>query len=609
MSKNLTEMLADIRLDLYDTSTTWSNAELTRCIKRAVGDLSRFLPRELTHEVTIDTDIDDESFTTPAASDTDAIVDAKDISSSVAGDTCTIADYTPDLPRPIIVTVTDANASITAFRIIVKGNDADENYIEESFYLAGGLVQTGKRYFKRVTEVEIDEITGNGASDVLDVGTGSSTGVWMQLANRPIEHDSEAIDGSYTRDTDYEMDYQQGRICLKSGTTMSEGTAYVIDYTKSLIHVDLSSLKDFIRVDRVEYPVGSVPQDFVTPEVYDKILIIRSGQTHSQEKMSDEYHVCIYYRASQLPPNASAPGSYPSFLDYTVELAAAAYALFIKAVMYEHQAITDFASARTETGLANTEADKVAAEVALANTALDGVSFTNSGTYIAAAVTALTAANGEVALANAALDAVAMTDIETALAAANTILDAVLSTSLDRATVGAEGLLDAGDDHINAVGLGNRVPENYREFAQARADIARARVETALAYAQEAAQRLAEMQTYISEASGYSTTAASYINEAAQRTNAAIAELQEQQAMITQAQGYLGTAYAYQQSCQAYLGTANIYSQVAQANLQAAQVFRNEAIERRNEAWTIWRSPPDYAPMYTLGTGRIPGGG
>ena len=353
--KVISDYRADLLLDLKGVITTdWSGGELDRCVERAVADLTRFRPLQKSAEYTVDATVSAESFTTPAASDPDYFVDNKGLAASVDGETVTtattpaLAAQTPDVPRPVMITVTDDGTTITDLVIIVKGRDAGGSYMEEYFYLAGGLVQTGVKYFATVTEVELEEIAGRSANDKLDVGTGSHFGVYVQLANKPIKFNSDAISG-YTKDTHYIMDYYNGRIAMKDAATgdMVVATAYSIAYTKSKITIDLSDLDDLVRVERVEYPVGTVPQEMSTKEMWGSILTITSDNLASQAEMSDAEHVLVHYLAQHQPPGASVSGTYPSFLDQTVELAASAYALFIKALQYEHQAATDFGDVRT----------------------------------------------------------------------------------------------------------------------------------------------------------------------------------------------------------------------------------------------------------------------
>ena len=349
--KVINDYLVDLRLDLKDSGAVWSDAELKRCVERAVADYSRFRPRERTAQFIFDAaKVDDESFTTPAATDPDYFVDDKDISASADGDTCTLAAKTPDVARPVKITVTDADTSITELIIIVKGYDSDARYVTEHFFLANGLVQTGTQYFAIVTEVEIDKISGATAADKLDVGTGATAGVWIQLANKPIRFQTDADLTGFTRYTDYDMDYSKGRIAMRSGGSMADGTAYTIDYYKSLLTIDISSLTDLVRVERVRYPAGNVPQDYSTFEIWDGKLTLTSDGMQSQAEGSADEHIIVEYSAQHQPPNTSSPGTHPPFLDWTIELAASAYALFIEALQHELQAATDLTEIRDTLG-------------------------------------------------------------------------------------------------------------------------------------------------------------------------------------------------------------------------------------------------------------------
>lgn len=537
---------ADLRLDLKDSGAIWSDAELDRCVERAVADLTRFRPLEKSAEFIVDATVSAESFTTPEATDPDYFVDDMDISASVDGSTCTLVSRTPDVPRPVKVSITDAKelgnevaTSIHDLVIIVKGRDVDGNYMEEYFYLADGLVQTGKKYFAAVTEVEIDEIDNNGANDKLDVGTGTNEGVFVQLANKPIQFNSDAITG-FTRYADYIMDYYNGRIAMKTGGTMVVATAYNIAYTKSKVSVDISDLTDLIRVERVEYPVGTVPEELSTKEVWGSILTVTSVGLASQAEASDKQHVLVHYLAQHQIPGASSPGTYPSFLDWTVELAASAYALFIEALQHELAAVTAIGTATT--GMLGALAN---AETYLIDNTTD-----DAESKLAAIAT-------DIALLRDAIHKDGTPDTG-ALFEANALLLEVSSIDLDVATVGAVAWLLEGELLINTVNLGENVPALFAEYAKAKTQIGQTRVQAALGLVQEASARLSNLRTYLEEAGAWTRISEDFLAQAVQ------------------------------------------YKAAADSDLWIADRYREEAIERRNEAWAIWSSPPQYAPQYTL---------
>lgn len=537
-SKTLATYLADLRLDLKDSGALWSAAELTRCIERAVGDYTRFLPREMSKEITVDAEITDESFTTPAVADVDYFVDNEDISAFTDGSTCTIANGTPDTPRKVVITVTDANASITVLVLTVQGYDVDNKYMEERFYLSGGLIQYGVKEFALVSGVVADEFTGGSAGDALDVGTGDADGTYVQLAYRPIKFGSETV-SSGKLDTDYIMDYYRGRIAMKDGGSIVVSTVYTITYTRSRIDIDLSAIiTDVLKVERVEYPVGSMPQKFNTPEVWGNILTLTGGHD-TQQEMSDYEHAIVKYYTSHSAPNAQSPASYSPVHDFSVELAAGAYALFMKALQYEHQAVTDQAAARTILAAAGSSDAFVAAKasLALADSTLDSA--------IAAAIWTKI---------STALDAIA-----TAAAAADAFLVAASGQTPNT-------YLAAGVPFIDAVNDGKDVPENYASYAQRASELAATILQEASVYTNEAVVRLSQSDKYT----------------AAGRT------------WVEQALANLATIDRYTQQ-------AAVYMQSASTCFELSDRFRAEALERRNEAWSIWLSPSQMAAAYAMG--------
>ncbi|KKL76185.1 hypothetical protein LCGC14_2047410, partial [marine sediment metagenome] len=90
---------------------------------------------------------------------------------------------------------------------------------------------------------------------------------------------------------------------------------------------------------------------------------------------------------------------------------------------------------------------------------------------------------------------------------------------------------------------------------------------------QEANSRVANLRTYIEQSAGWALIARGFAEEAA---------------------GHLG-------NMDRYLQEANLYQQSATGNLLLAERFREEAVERRNEAWAIWRDPHQISPTYALG--------
>ena len=109
-----------------------------------------------------------------ATADT-AIVDKEDISSG-SSILCTSASniFTP---RSIDLTVTDGDVSISAFQVRVYGRDIGGLAIIDTLNFADGLTQTNQRAFIDIDSVRVDGLVGNGAGDLLSVGTSSWIGL------------------------------------------------------------------------------------------------------------------------------------------------------------------------------------------------------------------------------------------------------------------------------------------------------------------------------------------------------------------------------------------------------------------------------------------------
>ena len=60
---NLTEIRSDIRLELSDATTFWSNDEIDRAVQKSVSLMSRFIPKRVITETTITRAITGETLT------------------------------------------------------------------------------------------------------------------------------------------------------------------------------------------------------------------------------------------------------------------------------------------------------------------------------------------------------------------------------------------------------------------------------------------------------------------------------------------------------------------------------------------------------------------
>ena len=591
--KSKTTMRSDLRLDLKDGATLWSNAELDRCIEKAVSDYSRFNPRELIYEESLQFTVTAESFTTPLDTDIDRVVDNESLTGKVSGDTCTI-DGQPDIPRPLTVTIVDADNGITGLVITIAGFDRDGLAQSEVLVYAVGQSKTlaGSKYFNYVSSVTLTQVAGTlGAGDTIEVGIGAYTTVWVYLANRHIKYASETA-STGVRNTDFYMDYANGRIKAISGGLLATFTAYTISYTKSQLDIDLSTLPDFIRVDQVEYPVGDIPQTHVSQDIWGKMLTITSlGEQESQGSLQEDKQVRVKYSAVHIPPTDYAPGSVPEFLENTILMAAGAYALFIYSLKQEHQAVTSLTSARAAVTNANSAHVSVATGLTDLKNYLDNNAANDAAGRLLAATTLAIATS-----VGAALDkSITYLDIIGAATTGDLALaDAVWADYGATYVIGATApaskkYLDDGDaklDFVNLGGEGAEVPRAYREYAETvYSSIVRpyenkrigfqqnatARANAALAYVQSASQRIALFRSYIEQANSYTGIAALFARE----VEYYIADMA---AWITEAKTHLEDAATV---------------------LAISDRFKAEAIERRNEVYAIWRDRKEYIGDYT----------
>ncbi len=612
-NKTKLQMRTDLATDLKITiDTEITTAELNRSIDRAYSDLSRFLPDEKIHEDSLQFAVADESVTFPKEADADAIVAAEDLSSVSAGDTLTDVeiDGQPDVPRPLRLALTDDNNSVQGMTIIISGLDKDDQAVQEIFHYSIGDSKTivGLRYFKTVYLIEFDQIAGNGADDVLNIGFAPYTDVWVYLANSPIKWGSEsatdAASAAITRNTDYYIDYANGRVKAISGGDIAQEETCTFAYTKSQIGIDISNLPDLIRVQRVEYPVGNMPQNFVQNDVFGKYVVVTgSGESGEQEQMAEDKQYRIYYDAKHNPPGEYSPGTEPSFLTDTVLMAAAAYALYTYALKQEHQTATDIASARTALGNATGTHSALALALADVEKYLDnntGESGEDAAAWlkkITTDIAALRAAIGDAAIAmNSYLDNVGKATTGD-LAKADAVKPLYM-TSPNYVNGGSEpdilAYLTAGDALLNKVakgGEGQAVPEAYARYAQAVKDSlvaafeqdrrfyqqgATARTNAAMGYAQEAAQRISNLRTYLEQVAGYTAIA---------------------NAFNVKAGHYLSQIMSYLQQASQYVVASN-------SDIALADRLKAEADERRNEVYSIWRDRKQYIGDFTAGSVR-----
>ena len=605
-NKTKLQMRTDLAIDLKITiDTELSTTELNRSIERSVADFNRFLPDEKIYEDSLQFAVADESVTFPADTSLDAVVADENLQTAAAGSTASL-DGQPDMPRPLTVTITDPNLSINGMVITINGTDKDDQGIQETYGYIRGDSKTivGKKYFKNVLQIDFIQLSGGGPGDLLDVGYGAYTEVWVNLANSPIKWGSESAtndddsDAAVVRNTDFYIDYANGRVKAIAATTpgIDAGDTCTFAYSKSQIGIDLSDLPGLIRVQRVEYPVGEVPQTFVPNDVFGKYVIITgSGESGEQARMAEDQQFRVYYDAVHQAPGEYSPGTIPEFLENTVETMAGAYALYILALKQEHQTATDIAGARTALGNATGTHSALALALADVEKYLDDSGdSTDAASILALITTAMrTAITDAVDAMNTYLDSVATELTDSVQVRAN-----YMGATANYVNGGTEpdilAYLTAGDALLNAVatgGEGQDVPRAYAEYARAIRESlvavferdrqfyqqsATTRTNAAMVYASEAAQRLSNLRSHIEQAGGYVAIANTFVAKAGH---------------------YLSQVMSYLQQASQYVVASN-------SDIALADRFRAEADERRNEVYSIWRDRKQYIGDFTAGSVR-----
>ena len=268
---------------------------------------------------------------------------------------------------------------------------------------------------------------------------GSHVTASAALDHKPIEpgSDIDVKQGSTTmvRESDYTIDYANGTITTL-GRNMATSTSSQITYKKSRIGLDVSSLTSMLTPIRVEWPVGKTPQSMTSWNVFADILWITSRDQESTSKMANKDHVRVYYLGKHTAPTGSA-GTAPEFLDDVLIKGTVAYSLFIKAreqMLLSTSLLEQFVTAESISGI-STRYDKfdvaigllatgttgVYAKVTAAldattvplgdiNTALDRIDSLVGDNAGSPAFDALAKMAAEIALANTAIDSIAAND-------------------------------------------------------------------------------------------------------------------------------------------------------------------------------------------------------
>lgn len=374
---------------------------------------------------------------------------------------------------------------LTTFRTNVRAALADTGTVFTNAIVDAAIFEAVSD-ISRLAPRELVHIEVMHSRTVTNENFTNTHGTWVDLTNKPIDMQQPVVvtnsggGTTYVEDTDYIIDYAQGRVQSLSTGSMTNSATHKIDYEKSLRGIDLSSLTDFISIDRLEIAKsgGSPYQAYSSFWQWGDILWLQDRDESGSPNLAENDHVRVWYKAEHTKPGASA-GSYPAYMDDVIVKGAVAYALFSKHRERNLQAVTDLATARTqlaiadddqsainalESGviialnLADNEAGAIDTLEAAITTALDSAkaSLSAADTPITAASTSAAAATTVLLLVDALADT-PLADAETALdaaivqlgemetlvdAAAYTTIHASIETAVD-AMATALGLVDA----------------------------------------------------------------------------------------------------------------------------------------------------------------------
>lgn len=374
----------------------------------------------------------------------------------------------------------------------------------------------------------------------------SNTGT---LTYKPVKDGSLSIPNK-TEDTDYEINLLTGVV-----TELSSGlpdTDYTVDYELDPRLLDISTLlpeESYIKIDRIEYPVGNNPPTYVVFEIYGEYIFIKG-----EKDLEDDEHLRIQYLEPWTVPGVGTDGNYPEHLDNAIIVGACGQTLIYKAEKYVQQSITELelvnaAADSMATPLAdiNTALDNITTEVGYADTALDKVA-----TYLE---TNGTTDNAKEILADITDEVSELRSaINTALGKSSTYL-----TSASTPPSAHDYLID-GDDYITSINDAERVAEKYAEYARVAAIIYQNLVG-------EATVRLDNLRSFIEESNAWVKIGNSFISEAAQRVACAGAYVNEASQRIAEVSAWAIQAEQYTITSREYLNIAGRYLASGQSKI------------------------------------------
>ena len=458
--------------------------------------------------------------------------------------------------------------------------------------------------------------------DVTAESVTSSDDTEVALANKPVKKDSETVENSgqtvtYTADTDYEIDYINGRIKTIGAGAIPDATTIKVTYKFHPRIININSvLTRPIRIYSVEFPIGSRPPTYVNFEYFGDLLML-------DKSVADEAQIRIWHTATWIDPADSTAGVWPEFLDEIVVLGATGYALLVESIQQQNAGVTELTSATTAAAKVDDHATKTGTALDAANTSFDNATTAlarlhDAGEPLVLVKTALDKVDAfATADMNTVLDRVtgyvdtdaelsynkvsAITDLQNVAADKISAIIDLAATAIGLAPVevllindaldkivehletdatnpdSAEAQLATGDSRINAQNTGKDVPELYAKYAEVQIDIARG-------FAEEAAGRVAHVQALVANAAQDIAEAEARVSESNTRIAEVDARIREGDARIDQADANMREAGWRFQQAMAFIEEAQVRLAHAQAILDETGQHIAQGVGYLNEA-------------------------
>jgi len=418
---------------------------------------------------------------------------------------------------------------ITAQRIELQ--DYDKTVWTDA-ELTRGIVKSVALMSRLIPKRAIVEVVVPSAvtGETLTIASGTGT-----LAKKPIKHGSLNIPNKVVG-THYNINHLTGVV-----TGLADGN-YTVSYTPDPYMIDISTfLTDYIRIERVEYPIGEVPPKFISPlqEIFGQYLSFK-------EELTGGEYLRLVYLTYWTPPTASADGDFPRSLDNAIIIGSTGQSLIFKAELYTQQALEAAGNSLTLleglTDVSFPDVPSIASYLGEAATALDAA--------IARFQASVTALGG--------MDT-PMSDASTALAKVATEIAA------------GKSYLGTGESLIESINDAENVAEKYAQYAQVQAQLGQG-------YGQESQATIALAMTHEAKSAREMAIGHGYINEAVQRLSSAARTIELYQTQIARS-GQEVNFYASQLNrAQQYQTTSSQLLNISGRYLASGQAKINEML-------------------------------